>query len=71
MKILNLKKKENKPARLSKKPEKKPLIENGLIAGIPVEFILITIIMVCIFGLIMIFMGHCTESGLWWNMPHA
>lgn len=58
-----------KPVRLAKKEEKKPLIkmENGMIAGIPLEFILITIIMICVFGLIIAFMGPCTESGLWFN----
>lgn len=60
-----------KPVRLAKKEERKPLIENNMIFGIPVEFVLITIIMTSFFILIMIFMGPCTESGLWFNMPHA
>lgn len=62
-----------KPVRLAKKEEKKPLIkmENGMIAGIPLEFILITIIMICVFGLIIAFMGPCTESGLWFNSQLA
>ena len=55
------------PARLKKKEEKKPLFENNLIAGIPLEFILITIIMVSFFLLIIAFMGPCTESGLIYN----
>ena len=59
------------PARLAKKPEPKPLIENGMIAGIPLDFVLITIIMICVFGLILAFMGPCTESGGWFNAPHA
>lgn len=61
------------PVRLAKKPEKKPLIKinNGTIAEIPLEFYLITIIMVCFFGLIIMFMGPTTESGMWFNMPHA
>lgn len=65
--------KRREPVRLAKKEEKKPLIkmENGMIGGIPLEFILITVIMVCVFGLILAFMGPCTESGMWFNMPHA
>ena len=61
------------PVRLEKRnvPERKPLIVNNMIWGIPIEFILITIIMTAIFGLIIAFMGPCTESGLWFNMPHA
>lgn len=62
-----------KPVRLAKKQEKKPLInfENSTIADIPLEFILITIIMVCFFGLVIACMGPVTDSGLWFNMPHA
>lgn len=60
-----------KPVRLAKKEERKPLIENNMIFGVPVEFVLITIIMMSFFILIMIFMGPCTESGLWFNGPHA
>lgn len=61
-----------KPVRLNKKEERKPLFdENNMIAGIPVEFLLITIIMIAFFSLIMLFMGPCTESGMWFNMPHA
>ena len=64
--------KRKEPIRLHKKVEKKPLIDvNSMIAEIPLEFILITIIMVCFFGLIIAFMGPATESGLWFNMPHA
>ena len=60
------------PVRLQKKEEKKPLIdENNMIYGIPVDFLLITIIMLAFFVLLLIFMGPCTESGLWFNMPHA
>jgi len=61
--------KRREPVRLAKKEEPKPLIkvENGMIAGIPLEFILITIIMVCVFGLIIAFMGPCTDSGLVYN----
>lgn len=59
------------PVRLQKKPEKKPLIENGLICGIPIEFVLMTIIMSAIFGLIIALMGPTTDSGLWYNMPHV
>lgn len=61
--------KRNKPIRLAKQEEKKPLFED--VNGIPVEFILITIIMISFFALIMIFMGPCTESGIWWNFAHA
>ena len=61
-----------KSVRLNKKEERKPLLdENNMIAGIPMEFLLITIIMIAFFVLIMIFMGPCTESGMWFNMPHA
>lgn len=61
-----------KPIRLAKKEERKPLIdENNMIFGIPVEFVLITIIMTSFFVLVMIFMGPCTESGQWFNAPHA
>jgi len=65
--------KRKEPVRLAKKPEKKPLmkIENGMIDEIPLEFILITIIMVSFFALVIILMGPCTDSGLWFNMPHA
>lgn len=61
--------KRKKPVRLAKKEEKKPLIDfdKNSIADIPLSFILITIIMVCFFVLIMVFMGPCTESGLWFN----
>lgn len=68
MKIFNFKK-EKEPVRLAKKPEPKPLIE-GIIANIPIEFILITIIMVSVFALIIAFIGPCTDSGLWYNVPH-
>lgn len=64
-------KKKNSPVRLAKKQEKKPLVENGMIAGIPLEFVLITIIIVSFFILILIFMGPCTDSGLQYNMPKA
>lgn len=67
MKIFNFKK-EKEPVRLAKKPEPKPLIED--IASIPIELILITIIMVSVFGLIIAFIGPCTDSGVWYNMPH-
>ncbi len=66
--------KRNKPIRLAKKQEKKPLKivdNNNTIAGIPLEFILVTIIMVSFFGLILLFMGPCTESGLQYNFAHA
>lgn len=68
MKIFNLKK-EKEPVRLAKKPEPKPLFED-IIANIPIEFILITIIMVSVFVLIIAFIGPCTDSGIWYNMPH-
>lgn len=60
-----------KPVRLQKKEERKPIIkiENNMIAGIPLEFVLITIIMVCFFGLIIAFMGPCTDSGWIYNHP--
>lgn len=67
MKILNLKKKENEPVRLAKKQKSKPLIKNGIIAGIPLGFIIIIIIIICIFVLIISFIGPCTESGAWYN----
>jgi hypothetical protein len=59
--------KRKEPVRLHKKEERRPLIENNSIAGIPLSFILMTIIMVCFFILIMIFMGPCTDSGLVYN----
>lgn len=59
--------KRKEPVRLHKKEERKPLVENNSIAEIPLSFILITIIMVCFFILIMIFMGPCTDSGLVYN----
>ena len=63
--------KRREPVRLYKKEEKKPLFNyKDIIAGIPLEFILITIIMVCVFGLILAFMGPCTDSGMWFNAPH-
>ena len=61
--------KRNKPIRLTKQEEKKPFMKN--INGIPIEFALITIIMVSFFLLIILFMGPCTESGMWWNFAHA
>ena len=65
--------KRKEPVRLQKqnKIERKPLIENNMIAGIPIEFILVTIIMVAFFLLILIFMGPCTESGLQYNFARA
>lgn len=63
-----LRKKE--PVRLAKKKERKPLIRNGMIFGIPVEFLLITVIMISFFLLIILFLGPCTESGLVYNRPH-
>lgn len=61
-----------KPVRLAKKKERKPLIdENNMIFGIPIEFVLITIIMTSFFILVMVFMGPCTESGLQYNFPKA
>jgi hypothetical protein len=59
--------KRKEPVRLHKKEERRPLIENNSIAEIPLSFILLTIIMVCFFILIMIFMGPCTDSGLVYN----
>lgn len=64
-----LRKKE--PVRLAKKKERKSFkIENGMIFGIPVEFLLITVIMISFFLLIILFLGPCTESGLVYNRPH-
>lgn len=61
-----------KPVRLAKKEERKQFIdENNMIFGIPIEFVLITIIMTSFFILVMVFMGPCTESGQWFNAPHA
>lgn len=65
--------KRKEPIRLQKKEERKPLKivdSNNMIAGIPIEFVLITVIMICFFGLILLFMGPCTESGMWFNAPH-
>jgi len=65
--------KRKEPVRLHKQKynERKPLIEDNMIAGVPIEFILITIIMIAFFLLILIFMGPCTESGLQYNMGYA
>ena len=41
--------------------------ESKTFYGIPMSFILITIIMVCFFILILLFMGPCTDSGLVYN----
>ena len=70
MKIFNFKK-EKEPVRLEKKEEKKKPLIIETVANIPLEFILATIIMVCFFILIVTMMGPYTESGLWFNMPHA
>lgn len=67
MKIFNFKK-EKEPVRLAKKPESKPF-DFSIIANMPIEFILIIIIMISIFGLIIAFIGPCTDSGMWYNMP--
>ena len=58
-----------KPKSLRKQENEKPLkiISSGPLAGIPLEFILITIIMVSVFILIIAFLGPCTESGLIYN----
>ena len=62
----------NQPVRLHKKEAKRPLIdENNMIFGIPVEFILITIILGAGFLLILLFMGPCTDSGWMYNHPLA
>ena len=68
MKIFK-KKKKKEPVRLAKKPESKPF-DFSIIANIPIEFILIIIIMISVFGLIIAFIGPCTESGMWYNMQH-
>ena len=68
MKIFNFKK-EKEPVRLAKKPESKPC-DFSIIANIPIEFILIIIIMISVFGLIIAFIWPCTESGMWYNMQH-
>ena len=58
-----------KPKSLKKVEEEEPLnlIKSGPMAGIPLEFILITIIMVSVFVLIIVLMGRCVESGLLYN----
>lgn len=56
--------------RLEKVQEEKPL-SGPTIWDIPIEFWLITVIMVCVFILILICMGPCTDSGLWFNNPLA
>ena len=62
--------KRKEPARLAKKPEKKEfkIVENGLIRGIPVEFILITIIMVSFFIWVLLFMGPASSVEKFYNM---
>ena len=73
--IGDIMKKDKKPIRLYKKEEKKPLRSiinsNNMVYGIPIEFILITIIMVSGFILILLFMGPCVESGWVYNRPLA
>lgn len=65
--------KKRKPARLQKKQEWYEYNENSYnkemktIYGIPVSFILITVILIAIFVLILIFMGPTTESGMAYN----
>lgn len=59
--------KKKQPVRLAKKEDEIKIDINKDI----LTFILIAIIMIAFFGLIMIFMGPCTESGMWFNAPHA
>ncbi|MBR3209113.1 MAG: hypothetical protein IKF82_02475 [Bacilli bacterium] len=58
--------KKKQPVRLAKKEEKVIDINKDILT-----FILIAIIMIAFFVLIMAFMGPCTESGMWFNAPHA
>ena len=59
--------KKKEPVRLQKKDTKSLYNkETKSIAGIPLEFILITIIMICFFLMVLLFMGPCTESGMWY-----
>lgn len=61
-------KRKNQPVRLHKQEAKRPLIdEDNMIFGIPIEFLLITIILGTGFILILLFMGPCTDSGLMYN----
>lgn len=62
--------KRKEPVRLAKQPEKKEfkIIEDGLIRGIPVEFILITIIMVSFFIWVLLFMGPASSMEKFYNM---
>lgn len=63
--------KKRKPARLQKKQEwyeyNSYNKEMKTIYGIPVSFILITVILIAVFALILIFMGPTTESGMAYN----
>lgn len=60
--------KKRKPARLQKKQEWYEYNEEmKTIYGIPVSFILITVILIAVFALILIFMGPTTESGMAYN----
>lgn len=61
-----------KPVRLAKK-EKIPLWdkEYKLFLGIPIELILMIIIVGCIFFLILMMIGSCTDSGQVYNRPWA
>ena len=66
--------KKRKPARLQKKQEWYEYNEENsynkemkTIYGIPVSFILITVILIAVFALILIFMGPTTESGMAYN----
>lgn len=62
--------KRKEPVRLNKRPEKKEfkIVEDGLIRGIPVEFILITVIMVSFFIWVLLFMGPASSMEKFYNM---
>lgn len=64
--------KKKRPARLQKKQEWYEYNDSynkelKTIFGIPVSFILITVILIAVFALILIFMGPTTESGMAYN----
>ena len=65
--------KKKRPVRLQKQEKWYEMNNNSYnkelktIYGIPVSFILITVILIAIFTLILIFMGPTTESGLAYN----
>ena len=57
-----------KPVRLNKK---QPIIENNMIFGIPISFIIFAILAISFIIFVLFFMGSCTESGMLYNKLHT